>query len=594
MSPFAWSFAAGLIVIFLFAWDQFNLKSWKAQKKFALMLSVLNPADLRGGAALRRAFLIYATILSLVYAGAVFLLSMGVIAFDPAIGGFAPGTTGGGNLPPAASGATVTSGGAEKAAVGGTAGGTRPEPWVPLAISLAMVGLAPRTPGFARGEERLRALTHALMGIPSALNSASRDIALAPLSLQQIGEDWVANEQRVEIRRYLDAAELALGKGAWSARLEKSLMKILAFRVWVLDQEIFPDTGVRERYALIEEDVTAALAGMFEDLDDLAGQTLAEPQPIAEAKRLTLVKRWESRIRATGDLSDDVCALMYVYFEKSRGKAGDGAVMDYLKDVLRTEHAVVDQLNMLLTSVMAAVGIAFAWGYAQGRYLWIDFRHDQALGLATTAPNYGASQSALLFALTAFFTYGPATLSAIWWRGAHEDGGGRARRSGEAPVFPALRLLTLFLASAGITLAALVVLNVANSINAVGLEKVADNLRAVLIWAFRSELPYCVLGGLQGVFIARMLDLDRESLLGAPGWRLLLLHGVALMAWGALVVDLTSSGEASLRDFLLAAPVAGVIGWVSSWTLLSSMRRAIALERPEHAAAAEPAPGAAS
>ena len=568
MSAFEWSFVAGLFVICVFAWDQFNLKSWKAQRKYALMLSVLTPSDLRGGKALRRAFVVYLVILALFYSAAVFLVSVGVIAFSPESAGFAAGLPVDAALPAGGEGPVEALERADPAGPGS-------DPWVPLAISLAMVGLAPRIAILREFELKLRLLAHNLMGIPSALHVGSESISTAPLSIADIGPELVTAEIQGRIDAYLASAERVLGPGAWVDRLERSLMKILAFKVWVVDHEIFPGSAIRERYELIEEDVRSSIDAVFEDLDDLSGLGEGGPRVIGDAQRPAQVKRWEGRIKAAADLSDDACALMFVYYEKSGGATRGGgraeAVVRYLGDVLDQDRSTVTMLNMLLTSVLSAVLIAALWGFGQSSYV----------ALSGGTPLYGPAHTGLLFALTAFVTYGPATLAAVWWRG---DGVVRSGR--DEKVFPVMRLGGLFLVAAAVSLLCLVMLNIGNAIfdPAVTVAQVARNFQAVLWYAVTLELPRAVLGGIQGVFIALMFDQSGEDIESGRASRLSLIHGLALMLWATLLLDLTGRGM-TVSALLMTVPVAGLIGWASSLTLLAALRR---LRNPRSTGGQEP------
>ncbi len=61
------AFAAGLAVLWVFAGDQFNRRSWAEEERLGRILTALNPNDLRGVRAKRRAFTVYLVLITLLY-----------------------------------------------------------------------------------------------------------------------------------------------------------------------------------------------------------------------------------------------------------------------------------------------------------------------------------------------------------------------------------------------------------------------------------------------------------------------------------------------------------------------------------------------
>ena len=151
------AFAAGAGVLWLFARDQFNHPSWNDDHRLTRILSV---PDLRGERVRKRALAVYLLLLLCVYAVFVFLLSVGVVAFGE--GSASPDAVAGG-----ATAAQLVLPGAS----------------VPLAVSLAMVGIAPRVEILTRLEQKIRVAAHEMMGLPRGLFTAGERIADTPLTV---------------------------------------------------------------------------------------------------------------------------------------------------------------------------------------------------------------------------------------------------------------------------------------------------------------------------------------------------------------------------------------------------------------------------
>jgi hypothetical protein len=570
MSAFALSFCAGLGVLWLFSWDQFNLKTWKAGDRYGLILTVLNPADLRGAGPLARAFLVYAVIMTLIYVFVVMLVTAGVLIWEGPPPTFTAEDVAGGVLPAADTPAPPAPGLETRlAAEGDRPPPVDPQPWVPLAISLAMIGLGPRFPLLQKIEEKLRRLAHRFMGVPTLLELGSEDIARAKLSLDEIGE--VTVERRQQIEGYLKAAERVLGDGPQAQRLEDLLHKIFAFRIWVVESRIWPQQTVRDRYALIETEAVSLMDDLIGDLDDLSQRGGREGQRAASA---TLIRRWESRIREADMVCDRICALMYVYYEKARElRAGQGGehVAGFISRALEARQSGRANLDILLTLVLTVTGVAFLWGFLAAS---VQMRLDPAIA---TVP----SRNALLFAATAFVTYGPAMLAAMAWHAMSDD------EPGDGPaVFPTARMALTFLMSYAVALVSLVAVNLGYAIFDQGFAAVRENLAEALRWAVLLEAPRAALGGIQGVFVACYFRMSPAQLEGWAPARLCALHGLALALASGVATELVTNRGADLQALLQVAPIAGVIGLMSGVLLTGMLRAATRSERGAAAARA--------
>ena len=102
-----------------------------------------------------------------------------------------------------------------------------------------------------------------------------------------------------KLKRAIEALMEMFGKDAVKVRLfEKRLVKLIAYKVWVVDG-IWPATKVREPYEVLESDFATDISAWLADLDDIASKA-AQPgvrviyvthfvgfaQPIAEVRKI--------------------------------------------------------------------------------------------------------------------------------------------------------------------------------------------------------------------------------------------------------------------------------------------------------------------
>ncbi len=566
MSPFALSFCAGLGVLWLFSWDQFNLKTWKAGNRYGLILTVLNPADLRGGGALARAFLVYAVIMTLIYVFVVMLVTAGVLIWEGPPPTFTAEAVGGGALPDAAEPAPPAPGLETRLATAPDAPPPAdPQPWVPLAISLAMIGLGPRISILQKIEEKLRRVAHRFMGVPTLLELGSEDIARAKITLDEIGE--VTLDRRQQIRSYMDAATHVLGEGPRTQRLEGLLHKIFAFRIWVVESRVWPPQIVRDRYQVIEGEVVSVMDDLIGDLDDLSdrsGRDKARPA----AALATLARRWESRIHEAEAVCDRACALMFVYHEKARElRGGQGAerATVFIAHALEARPPARASLDILLALVLGITAVAFFWGYGVASFNLLP---------QSSSPST-PSRTAMLYALSAFFTYGPAMLAAMGWSAIADDDA-----VANAQIFPTTRMAFIFLISFLVALLSLVALNIANGALDAGLAKVRQNLPQALRYAVELEAPRAVLGGIQGVFVALYFRMSNQQLDGWAPVRVGALHALALAVASGVATELSLGRRASLPELFGSAPISAAIGAITGLLLVRMLRSASRNRKP--------------
>jgi hypothetical protein len=529
LSGFWAASAVGLVVLWLFARDQFNYPSWSSDSRLTRILSV---PDLRGNRVRRRALLVYALLLTVVYAALVFLVSSGVLGLESIAGSGEPDL---------------------QAAEGSGRG--LPEPWVPLAVALAMVGLAPRSKILVRVEEKLREKAHELMGLPAGLFSAGQAIAEAEIGLDDIGREEILDGDLARLNRHCEAARQLLPKGRVD-RLELTLRKVLAYKVWVVDGD-WPAANIRKPYRELEAEIATDISARLADLDDVAASA---SESLSPEGRDALTKRWQERIAATQALCAEICSLMFIYSEKDdpADKAGAGRqrIARFFRRANCKPHGATE-LDILIHSLLAAVVVAGIGGAVSA---WLRPR----IGLS----DVNEVMRGLITFVNAFFVYGPAMLLALWWHG---------QVAGETTRLSARRYLPTLLLAFLVSCVGLIALNITQAAMDPGSSFSPEKFWGAVIFALRVEWPIAVLGGLQGAFVAIYLD----SQPGRPRqWWLVGVNVGALVGWAFVATNIVvpvygrkEGPDPTLADYVERLPVAGLVGLIIGAILVWSLAR---------------------
>lgn len=525
------AFAAGVVVLWLFARDQFNHPSWNDDHRLTRILSV---PHLRGERVRQRALAVYLLLLLCVYAVFVFLLSVGVVAFGEA-----------------SASPDAVAGGATAAQL------VLPGASVPLAVSLAMVGIAPRVEILTRLEQKIRVAAHEMMGLPRGLFTAGQRIADTELTLEQIGRENLVRDDLDRLERHLSAAREVFGREAVKVKLfERRLVKLLAFKTWVLDG-VWPAAPVREPYEVLETELATEMNATLADLDDIASLS---PQVMSSAERDTLRKRWNDRMKVTDALCGEICALLFIYSEKEEpaGRERAEPVRASIAAFFGRAHdgrSAAPELDILLNSIVWATLIAAAWGY-------VSTVLGPVLGLPASD---NPAEASVTFGLSALFLYGPALMAAVWLHGRSDQ----VRFSTRAALWT---FVVCLLAS----LMFLVALNVAATAISPGFSRA--QAPGVLYWAFRREAPMAALGAVQGIFVLLYLDLEHrpETEVGRRKWMLLLLNVLAMMVLAVVATQLivpTGGREPTPVDFALRVPIAGIMALTIGLVMISALAK---------------------
>jgi len=261
----------GVVVLWVHARSQFDKLSLEHSGGYQRLISKIGSSDLHASAEYRRAFVIYAAILTVLYV--VLCIYIAVPDLQLMVRELAGRdvmdllSVGASKLPetvaaPVAGVAFDENGGL----LGTIETGAGLNASVPLAISLAVVGLAPNVPWLARVEEFIRATAHRLAGIPTRLVNGSLalsdEVFVTPDEKDGLllsPDDWT-RISRYRTRLDFDFAD--------------DVINVVALRGWIMqDGDLSPRGKVPTGFAGIERDVTDRIEKMLRDLETALAKT---------------------------------------------------------------------------------------------------------------------------------------------------------------------------------------------------------------------------------------------------------------------------------------------------------------------------------
>jgi hypothetical protein len=534
------------------------------------MLDLLTPADIRNWSVFLRAYLVYTSLLLCIY-GALCLLGGRLIALLLSV----PGGTGDA---------------------------------LPLYVSLVMVGLIPNTgiKGFSTVEGKLRRLAHRSVGIPDSLFSR-RDIMVGiPLGLEDLGAGLVGQTERRRIAERLRDARAGLGRGeaARVDRLREALVKIIAYRAWIVDHRVWPEESLRGRYARLEEEIEREIGSLDLELDILAaasrlqtqggddGKVVAELLATgpgtgladAETRRRALEERWRGAVSEAETIAKHICALMMLYLERSstmpQGDEAAESLARYLRRVREDERRAARDFDLIAIAAIVAV-LAMAVGGAGANLLRI-------------AEGPTVFMTALNYAVTASLTYGVAMYVAARRRSRRIGrgtwpGAGKGVRARIVPVASAA------LMGGGAAVLCLVIYNLASNLLAPGAvwEQFAADPGPALRFTAAEELPRLLLSATQAAFLLLALDAAeaRDDAGADARWSaaLPLLHAASLFCVAALVHEHRAAGGGAAETRLALVYAGGLAATIGALTSLSVLRLCTHAPRDDLAGAGEAA-----
>lgn len=401
----AWhaSFLFGLLSIVWFAQDRLNQRlpsdGDDPQRRERLIELVL-PFQLRNQRVFRRAYLVYTGILVVIYAvGSIFGSVIGPVLF--------PGTD-----------------------VNG------PE-W-PMALALAMIGIAPKFPVLLRLEEKIRAFTHELVGVPRTFHSFTNALLNVPVSVETLGDDLIAPGDAQRLALVLEAAARVMGRTMAHETFSNRTVKLFAFRAWNDSDLAWPPYSVRREFRRIEAEVTPAVHGLIEDLEHLAGLTLAQSPTDADAQQnwVAMESRWRSIAQRVGGSADDVCALFALYAERAtEPPVKDNPISALLRDLIEEAQAARERADPGADALLIAVGLVGLTGFAIGFI--------GALAGITAPPGSQPWRPAFFYLMGVLILYGPTAFLA--WDSRHPSTAqGWINPFADTRIFPARQFLGLF------------------------------------------------------------------------------------------------------------------------------------------------------
>lgn len=297
------AFVFGLLFVAFFAWRRFKEKTFDVKSFSYRVLTELDLTALRGGPAMRRAYLIYAGTLVLLYLGMTFF---GKLILETV-----------GQLPIA--GAQVD-----------TSGLNFSSPQWPLMLAFGFAGLAPLVPPLEVAETWLRRRAHQAVGIPTRIDQLARRVIdnfdrrlrgegdpdgstgeLSPTAAAQRVPPWVRTH---------------LGGDAVVTRISKIYEELRRFKEWSEEEDPdWPNRSVRSDLRLLERKIVADADAILREYDDInrqpyedgPGAQAAEADG-AQARRKQMRHRLDLAIQHMTELRGDFAAIIAVYAEGDR------------------------------------------------------------------------------------------------------------------------------------------------------------------------------------------------------------------------------------------------------------------------------------
>ena len=587
----------GAVVVWFHAWNQFNRPTYRMSPEFAWLIERLRPSEMRKGGVYVQAFIFYAVILTAVYLGLCLFLS---VPFFQQLGvtipglEFASGDAGAAILPEQSAGRIAGVAFDERGQVLSQLTPPRgPNPSLPLAVSLAVVGLAPNVPILVRVEEWIRTKAHKLSGIPTQLIEAGERLRDRRLLLSKdfrtpdgllISEtDW----RRID--HYFTEAEFRIPS---RDDFRNHVSKIIAFREWIFRGGVaYPDGGTRGQYEGLEREIRTEIRTLLRELDGLTGFDPAGSGGTALPDPL----RWSALAREANILCGKVCVLLALYSERRAfGLADERRKLvealegtDRQKDAADHRHLTsrMDALDRIDEALADITIESNRENFSTVLYFRIVF---SIVAVATvfgamTAP--GAERTIgsasfwiriTEFVATALITYGLTLFIALGYQ--QEAMKNRTwenifsqNRSRAIPQY-----ITLFVTLWLCALIGLIGYAVYSAIASSSFEIVSERFEKVLFFAFKSEFYRSMMGALLATCVLIIVDAWRDRRLGPLGsfWPVALIAFTTLaMAIiggyaenAALVVTSSSDSPAPGPATIFWAAVRyGTIGFVTSF-----------------------------
>jgi hypothetical protein len=532
----------GVVVLWIHARSQFNQLSLEQSGDYRRLISKLQSSDLRTSAEYRRAFVIYAAILTVLYV--VLCIYVAVPDLQQVVREVAGRdfvdlvAVGASNLPKTVD--TPVAGVAFDEA-GGLLGSidTKPglNPSVPLAISLAVVGLAPNVPWLSRVEEFIRGTAHRLAGIPTRLVNGS--LALSDETF--VGRDdrgglLLGSEDWVQIARYREALD-----GDFAA----NVVETVALRAWIMHGgELAPRGTVPSKYAGIERDVADRIEKLTRDLDVAIAQ--------ATAKKGGGPTNWTALRREARETWEDMCLILGLYGSQRPYDA-------WLRRLARTSP--IPERRAVAARLQAALDTAALTQNADSAGTLVFFRISIVVLVVSFLAGFfigddrsegrnvqGQVSLALTYMVTAMLTYVFPLCFALHYQqqmtntNQWHDWRQQTKHSQWVPQY-------FFVGSVSFAIAFLcnVSFNLASVLMRVGFEPIRARFAEVVGFAVRQSGFEAMKGAALALLLVMMVDVWRAQKLSRLRWRLVLAQTLVLVAL-AIVARFYASWIAGTRE----------------------------------------------
>jgi hypothetical protein len=302
---FALAFAAGLLFVGIFAWKRFNEKTFDTKSFSYKVLTELDLTALRGGAAMRRAYMIYAGTLIGLYVAMTFF---GKLILETV-----------GRLPIAGAQVDVS-------------GLNFNSPQWPLLLAFGFAGLAPMIKPLELCETWLRSRAHQAVGIPTRIDQLARRLIdnferqyrahTTPAKRKSGNGRAGSSGSRPQTPEWV---RTHLGSDAVVARINSVYDELYRFKEWSEEEDPdWPNRSVRGELRRLEREVAAEASAALQEYDDVLHQkydlpsaagAAAETPEQAQARRKRLRLRLDAAVQRMSELRGDLAAIIAVYAE---------------------------------------------------------------------------------------------------------------------------------------------------------------------------------------------------------------------------------------------------------------------------------------
>jgi hypothetical protein len=311
---FFWAFLAGFVVVGVFAWKRFEDKTFDPTSFEYRVLTELKPTKLRGGSAMRRAYLIYAGTLLVLYLLMTFFgkLILQTLSALPIVG------------------PQIDTGGLDFSSA----------QW-PLLLAFGLAGLGPLVPPLPAFETWLRRRAHQAVGIPTRIDQLARRITDNMDRLQREAEAAAAAAAAAAVEAGeaappapkigVETAEPNAAALEWAAaqlgghiplrRVENLRRELEQFRDWSDEEDPdWPNRSVRSDLRALERKVAAEIRDTLREYGDVL---CVKRHPTGgsatdQERRKHLRARLQAATARMTQLRRDMAAVIIVYGEGDR------------------------------------------------------------------------------------------------------------------------------------------------------------------------------------------------------------------------------------------------------------------------------------